>query len=278
MKQSQNDKRQQFQGPRRVLVALDASPQSLAALEAATDLAEILRAELSGIFVHDVDLERLCSLPFSKEIGAYSATSRALSEFCMNREFYALEKGIRRELETAAAKARVPWSLHIAHGGVQNELLKAAREAAVLSLGRSGWSRYRHFGSTTQFVLRQREKPVLLPGRVTRTRRRAGQQVIKVVDTGTSAAVRAVALATQLAEQSNSLLLIYQVLGEGSATAVTSSPSRRVQTITISQPDLSKILYAIHESQPGIMILANTEDDIIESLVDHVSDPVLLMS
>ena len=41
---------------RRILVALDASPHSLAALEAASELADALKAELVGIFVEDVNL------------------------------------------------------------------------------------------------------------------------------------------------------------------------------------------------------------------------------
>ncbi len=41
---------------RRILVALDASPHSQAALEAASDLADALKAELVGIFVEDVNL------------------------------------------------------------------------------------------------------------------------------------------------------------------------------------------------------------------------------
>ena len=39
---------------RRILVAIDGSSHSLAALDAAADLASRLRAELSGLFVEDI--------------------------------------------------------------------------------------------------------------------------------------------------------------------------------------------------------------------------------
>ncbi|MBK7177644.1 MAG: universal stress protein [Chloroflexi bacterium] len=52
----------------RILVALDASPHSLAALEAAIDLAERLDAELQGLFVEDINLLRLAQLPFAREL------------------------------------------------------------------------------------------------------------------------------------------------------------------------------------------------------------------
>ena len=44
---------------RRILVALDASPHSQAALQAASELAAALKAELVGIFVEDVNLLHL---------------------------------------------------------------------------------------------------------------------------------------------------------------------------------------------------------------------------
>ena len=51
----------------RILVALDASPRSLAALSTAGALAAELDAELSGLFVEDINLQRLLALPFARE-------------------------------------------------------------------------------------------------------------------------------------------------------------------------------------------------------------------
>ncbi|MGB7837261.1 MAG: universal stress protein, partial [Terrimicrobiaceae bacterium] len=58
---------------RRILVALDASAHSRAALEAACELALGLDAELSGLFVEDINLLRLAQLPFASEISYPSA-------------------------------------------------------------------------------------------------------------------------------------------------------------------------------------------------------------
>lgn len=53
---------------RRILVALDTSPSSQAALEAAVALAERLNAEVCGLFVEDVDLLRVAESPYAREI------------------------------------------------------------------------------------------------------------------------------------------------------------------------------------------------------------------
>ena len=63
---------------RRILVAVDASTHSLAALEAASVLAEVLNAELVGIFVEDINLLRLAGLPFAREVRYQSALDRPL--------------------------------------------------------------------------------------------------------------------------------------------------------------------------------------------------------
>ena len=48
----------------RILVALDASPHSLNALRAAAELAAVTESELHGLYVEDLNLLRMCGLPF----------------------------------------------------------------------------------------------------------------------------------------------------------------------------------------------------------------------
>ena len=57
---------------RRILVAVDASHHSIAALEAAVELATRFQAELLGLYVEDINLLRLAQLPFGREVGTFS--------------------------------------------------------------------------------------------------------------------------------------------------------------------------------------------------------------
>ena len=62
---------------RRILVALDGSYHSLAALEAAAELAASLEAELHGLFVEDVNLLRVAGSPVAREVCyPFSRTTR----------------------------------------------------------------------------------------------------------------------------------------------------------------------------------------------------------
>ena len=63
----------------RVMVALDSTKQSQAALKAAAELAARLNVELIGLFVEDINLLQLASLPFAREIVYGSETKRSFS-------------------------------------------------------------------------------------------------------------------------------------------------------------------------------------------------------
>ncbi len=70
-----------------ILVALDTSPSSTAALMAAAELAAALHMELRGLFVEDINLLHLCGLPFGLEIGSFTAKPRRLEQAQLERDF-----------------------------------------------------------------------------------------------------------------------------------------------------------------------------------------------
>ena len=149
---------------RRILVALDASPHSLAALEAASEMAARMKAELLGLFVEDINLLRLAGLPFAREVGFPSAISRKLDIVAMERALKVAAAQARRATITAAERARIRWSFRVARGSVVTELLSAALEADLLVLGKvsRGFRPAQHLGSTALGVMARAPGPVLL--------------------------------------------------------------------------------------------------------------------
>jgi hypothetical protein len=59
---------------RRILIALDASPDGLSALETSAWLAARMNAELQGLFVEDESLLRIAEIPLAREVPYFSAT------------------------------------------------------------------------------------------------------------------------------------------------------------------------------------------------------------
>jgi hypothetical protein len=121
-----------------ILVALDASPHSAAALVAAAEVAAALNLELRGLYVEDVNLLHLCGLPFGLEIGSFTANPRRLEQARMERDFRIQASLLRKIMADVAGRQRVSWSFKVVRGGVTQELLSAGSTAQMVSLGRVG--------------------------------------------------------------------------------------------------------------------------------------------
>src|SRR5690554_3194211 len=87
----------------RVLVLLDASRHSLAALAAAVELACRQRAELVALYVEDTDLLHCGAFPFACEIGAQSGLSRPLTSTSLEANIDQQRQRVQQTLRAAVA-------------------------------------------------------------------------------------------------------------------------------------------------------------------------------
>lgn len=199
----------------RILVALDSSPASLAALEAAAQLAASLGTKLVGIFVEDVNLLRLAQISFTQEIGLFSATNRRLEIRQVQRQFRGQASRARQALAAMAERAGVDWSFQVARGLIAAELLAAASEADLIILGKRGWSPAwrRRLGSTAQAILAQGSQLTLL----LQPEVPLGPPLV-VVYNGSAESQKALAMATQLLPEGDSRLTLL-ILAEDQETA-----------------------------------------------------------
>jgi len=200
--------------PRRVLVALDASTHSRAALESAALLATALDAELFGVFVQDLDLVNLARLPFARETGLTSASVRVLDAQSMELAMAAQARKAQRALEATAHRHGLSWSFRVTRGAVVTELLAAADEAEVLALGIAGQMEItgRRLGSTVRGIVASASCSVLIEQRA----RPRGPATLLIHEDVANAA-RTLARAQQLARARNGNLVI----------ALTGSPEAR---------------------------------------------------
>lgn len=150
--------------PRRIVVALDASPASLSALAAGVELASRVRAEVFGVFVEDLNLVRLGRLAFAPHVGLPSGERGELDEAWVEAQLRSLAGRARDALREALEKTRVPGQLRVVRGSVTREVLAAADAGDLLILGcasRPLTSRPR-LGRTARAAVEQAAGPVLL--------------------------------------------------------------------------------------------------------------------
>ena len=120
----------------RVLVALDESPRSAAALSAAATLASELDAELAGLFVEDVNLQNLAGLPFAREFSLLSGVGRPLSQSDVEQTWRREADTLQRQLAEAAERLRLRWSFRVTRGRVAAEVHTQAQAYDLIVLGK----------------------------------------------------------------------------------------------------------------------------------------------
>lgn len=198
---------------RRILVALDASRSSEAALEAAATLARDLQAELHAMFIEDSDLLRLAGLPFAREIGLVSSGSRALDESGMQRAFRAQARRAQRALESVSRRYSIRWTFEVTQGQVLPGVLAGAERVDIVALGGRGPivpGAAQRLGSTIRGVLSGSHCSVL----VLHEGGRLGSPVVLVL-AGAVASPAVHAMAQRLARQYGGALT---VIGAGPDT------------------------------------------------------------
>lgn len=189
---------------RRILVAVDASEDATAALEAAVELASATGAEIRGVFVEEERLLRAGRLSMCREISLFSEESRKIEHRDLERQLRAHARRIQAQLQQAAERAQVPWSFNTLRGEVVSELRRAARDSDLLALGATGRSYGDPPGSTVDELVSEAPSPVLILRRATRL----GLGVHALYD-GTEAGRRAVALAGELSRREQPPLTVF---------------------------------------------------------------------
>lgn len=268
---------------RRILVALDASPQSLAALEAATELAARMEAELAGLFVEDVELLRIAESGAAREIAYPSATEAPLNRSLMERKWKAQSEQIQNALAAAAHRAKIRWSFRTVRGHVTAAVRAAASPDDIVAVGRIGWSLGGplRIGSTAR-DLAASSIPLLL---ISRHAARGSQRLLVYYD-GSSASTNALLIATKLAKAGAKGITVL-VPTTASDEALAEIPSlfhgqdQKVRLRSIDLDDRESLARAVNEEQAEMLILAGRkllkDPETLESLLAQLEVPLILL-
>ena len=201
---------------RRILVALDASASSLAALEVAAGLATCLRSELAGLFVEDDDLMNLAELPFAREISLPGGAVRPLDPARMKQEMEQQAAAARRALRVEAQRRRLSWDFRVVRGRVERELSAAAAMADLICVGQGmrPMTRRARLGGTARRAAAG-DTAVLFVDRATA----GGPGPVMVIDDGSPTARRALRLAIRIARDRGQSLILFILADEAVAAA-----------------------------------------------------------
>ena len=267
---------------RRIVVALDASSHSHAALAAAVALAGRLQAELQGIFVEDVNLLRLAELPFAREVRFGLSAARPVQGEELLRGLRARAAVLRRELAELAEQNKVSSTFRVVRGAVAGELIAAALEADVLALGRMGHSlsRRARLGSTARAAITRAASAVLL------VQPEVDAGPVLVLYDGSPGGGRALALAAEISGEGGELRVLVWGPDESSAFArrqlaahLLEGRGCTAQYQHLAGGDPRRVLAWVNKQHGSLLILPAAEwpVDALETLLDDAHPHLLLI-
>ena len=269
---------------RRILVALDTSHHSLAALEAAAELAAALRAELEGLFVEDINLLRLAALPVAREVRYPCVAAGGLNRARMERELRAQASQARQALAAACKTREVKWSFRVVRGEVSPQVLEAAQGVDLLCLGRASrpLTRRVRLGSTARAVAARAPRPVLLSQRDMHI-----TPPILVTYDGSLSSQQALAVAIPLARKTGGYLTILILADtQDAAEQWRDQVTERLRGLhlfvryrRLADASAATLAHRARNERGGLLVLsgATFPAEALEALLDDVECPVLMI-
>ena len=207
---------------RRIVIALDATCETLPALEAAAALAARWRAEVRALFVEDVSLFHIAELPFTRQV-AVGHAQLPLERASLDAELKAIARRAERALQEMARRRNLGWSFETVRGGQSAaEALAESGDLLILECTTRPFARHLRLRSRWQAVAERSRGRVLLLGP-----QRAVRPPVAVAYDGSAAAERALAAALQLADDGHKRLRVLRVGPPGDAKATEERIRRR---------------------------------------------------
>lgn len=125
--------------PHRVVLALGTGAGTDLAVRLACGLAARHGGRLAALFVEDVDLLRAAALPFTREVGAFSAIRRPFEPAGMTAAHAAASDDLAFCVRSEAARARVAASVDVVRGRPLESGLVRTGAGDLLVVAVTGW-------------------------------------------------------------------------------------------------------------------------------------------
>lgn len=258
----------------RIWVALDESPRSLAALTAATALAEGLDAELAGLFVEDVNLQHLFGLPFAREFSVLTGEGRPLSQVDLERAWRHEAGMLQRQLAEAAGRQRLRWSFRVARGRVLTEVDTLAHAFDLVVLGKRIGTGVVSVTRATTRMLERSPQP--------------GSGPVLVLFEAVPASANSLAMGAMLARRNGAELVVLVSAASEAAYGTACADARAAlkergtdgRCVWLEALDAAHLVQATRREAAGCLVLADRERFLrqagFERMVDAIECPIVL--
>jgi nucleotide-binding universal stress UspA family protein len=270
---------------REILVAIDTSTHSQAALEAAVTLAKTMEANLQGLFVQDEIWQKLSQLPSTSSVNTLTGNVIPLESETLEDHINLLRNRLRRKMEYLSRRNKVTYSWNSLRGKVEDKILEASKNADLITIGLKGKSASRkRIGSSAKKIIQQAHKPVL----VLKEGLHLGRTLTVVYDASRESQ-KGIKLALKIAEKNNSSI---NVLVVDNNPEVLDQRSKELENLVegagvavnvelMKNTDLGSFLNSINEQHSGLLIVPKNQpllEKSFETVLLHINCPLLMVN
>lgn len=270
----------------RILVALDSSAANQNILRAGITLASYFHSQLNALFIEDADLISAAELPFVREIVLGSPSGRAINAAGMERSIQLQTTRLRKLVASVAQQNQIDIAFKVLRGNVARILCEASSQTDLLVIGKNSLlqGKSRKVGSITRSVMSavQCDLAVLHYG---------GSIDRPVVTgfTGSTASLRAVSLAIDLAHEDHDQLIIILPATDDLKYAQLNKAIEenfniqqlRISLVRLSDNSADQILRVIQQFHGRILLLESSStfltDEQKQALIAQVDIPVIFL-
>ena len=267
-----------------ILVALDHSNYSRAALELAATLAELFEADIHGLFVQDEQWQRLAKLTTLSQIDELTGRITPVGRGDVEKDIRSIERSIQNTFELISRRHRLKHKWRSVHGKVAEKVLEASRDTDIITIGSRGRSflKTQTIGSTALSIIQQAKKPVL----ILRDKYHPVRSPVVIFD-GSEKSESGLYVASGIAAESGTGLIVIAIPGkENNSRHNTSkihkfiSPDVHTSLITLKEPDLGQLLFLLNKHAGRLVVLPKqprfTKRHVIEHILESVQSPLLM--
>lgn len=264
---------------KRILVGVDTSSHSQAALEAAAFLAQKMEGKLLGLFVQDEVWSKICKMPAVTAVNELTGATKPLKEQDLQQKIDLLTKRLRRQLRTISRENKISHSWKTVQGRVEDEILQAAKEADLITIGRRGSSfpEKKELGSSAQAIIQLADKPIL----ILKKGLQLGKNITALYD-GSEESKRSIKLALSLADEKKgiTILVLRDQTNKEGIKEITEETLIPVEILELRIPDIWRITHFVNQQDAGLFIVPKNQPllkNSVESLLNQLECPLLMM-
>lgn len=269
---------------KKILVALDYSHQSRAALDLAVSIAKLMEASIHGLFVHDDQWVRIGKLSSVMTVDDLTGRISSSGQNSINQEIRSLEKTIQQHFELITRSHGLSHTWTTDKGAVAEKILDASQQTDIITIGSKGRSYYKSgkIGKTALAILQTAKKPVLILSDSHSLRRSP-----VVVYDGSARSLSGLTIATEIAKENDDALTILDISeafptskNDGAQLKDVLDSDLDTEILSLDQPDMARFLHLLSKYRGRLLILPKnkrfTNRTVLVHVLDSAESPVLL--